>query len=48
MDYYLEKGGMQLNDAVGENCKKVQLLKIKAQVPSIYKQRGVCFIIVPA
>ena len=37
--YYLKRGGMLLNDAVGLNCKRVQQLKIKAQVPSIWVQR---------
>ena len=27
--YHLERGGMQLHDAVGINCKKGELLKIK-------------------
>ena len=32
----MERGGMPLHDAVGLNCKRVQLLKIKAQVSSIW------------
>ena len=34
--YHMERGGMPLHDAVGVNCKKAQLLKIKAQVSSIW------------
>ena len=35
--YHLERGGMPLHDAVGINCiKRAQLLKIKAQVSSIW------------
>ena len=34
--YHMERGGMLLRDAVGINCKRAQLLKIKAQVSSIY------------
>ena len=34
--YHLERGGMPLHDAVGINCKKAQLLKIKVQVSSIW------------
>ena len=34
--YHMEIGGMQLHDAVGINCKRAQLLKIKAQVSSIW------------
>ena len=33
--YQLERCGMPLHDAVGINCKMAQLLKIKAQLPSI-------------
>ena len=33
--YHLERGGMPLNDAVGVNCKRALLLKVKAQVSSI-------------
>ena len=33
--YHMERGGIQLHDAVGINCKRAQLLKIKAQVSSI-------------
>ena len=33
--YDMERGGMPLHDAVGINCKKTQLLKIKAEVLSI-------------
>ena len=32
----MERGGMPLHDAVGMNCKRAQLLKIKAQVSSIW------------
>ena len=32
----MEKGGIPLHDAVGINCKRAQLLKIKAQVSSIW------------
>ena len=35
---------MPLHDAVGINCKKAQLLKIKAQVSSIWA-KGVCLLI---
>ena len=34
--YILERGGMPLHDAVGINCKKGQLLKIRAQVSSTW------------
>ena len=34
--YHMERGGMQLHKAVGINCKKGELLKIKAQVTSIW------------
>ena len=34
--YHIESGGMPLHDAVGINCKKAQLLKIKAQMSSIW------------
>ena len=35
--YHIERGLMPLHDAVGINCKKrAQLLKIKAQVSSIW------------
>ena len=34
--YHMERGGMPLHDVVGINCKKVQLLKIKAQLSSIW------------
>ena len=34
--YHMERGGMPLHDAVGINCKKGELLKIKAQVSSIW------------
>ena len=35
MDHHLEISGMSLHDPVGVNCKRAQLLKIKAQVPDI-------------
>ena len=34
--YHLERGGMPVHDEVGINYKKAQLLKIRAQVSSIY------------
>ena len=34
--YHMERGGMQLHDAVGTNCKNGAMLKIKAQVSSIW------------
>ena len=37
--YHLERGGMPLHDAVGINFKRVQQLKIKAQVSSIRAKR---------
>ena len=33
--YHMERGVMPLHDDVGINCKKGELLKIKAQVSSI-------------
>ena len=36
VDYHLERGGMPLYDDVGVTVKRAQLLKIKAQVPSIW------------
>ena len=42
--YHLERGGMPLHDAVGINCKRAQLLKIKAQVSSIWAKG--CILIV--
>ena len=33
--YHMERGGMPLRDAVGINCKRVQLLKLKAQLSSV-------------
>ena len=47
--YHMERGGMSLHDAVGINCKKAQLLKIKAQLSSIWAKgcilmTVVCFI----
>ena len=41
--YHMERGGMPLHDAVGINCKREQLLKIKAQVSSIWTK--VCILI---
>ena len=35
-DHHLERGGMPFHDAVGINCKKGELLKIKAQISSIW------------
>ena len=32
--YHLEKGGMQLHDAIGVNCKRCTTTDIKAHVPS--------------
>ena len=43
--YHLERGGMPLRDLVGVNCRKAQLLKIKARCP-VYVQRGVCWMFV--
>ena len=34
--YHMGRGGMLLHDAVGKTVKKAQLLKIKAQVLSIW------------
>ena len=34
--YHMERGGMPLYDAVGVNCKRVQLLKINSQLSSIW------------
>ena len=34
--YHIERGGMPLRDAVGITVKGAQLLKIKAQVSSIW------------
>ena len=34
--YHMERGWMPLHDAVGINCKKGALLKIEAQVSSIW------------
>ena len=34
--YHMERGGMPLHDVVGINCKMAQLLKIKAQLSSIW------------
>ena len=34
--YHLERGGMPLHDAVGINSEKGALLKIKAQMSSIW------------
>ena len=47
--YHMERGGMPLHDAVGINVKRAQLLKIKAQVSSIWAKgcilrTCVCFI----
>ena len=47
--YHMERGGMPLHDAVGVTLKRAQLLKIKAQVSSIwakgcYLDDCVCFI----
>ena len=36
ISYHMERGGMSLHDAVGINCKRAQLLKINAQVSSIW------------
>ena len=33
--YHMERGGMPLHDAIEINCKKGQLMKIKAQMSSI-------------
>ena len=43
--YHMERGGMPLHDAFRINCKKGQLLKIKAQVSSIWA-KGCIFMIV--
>ena len=40
--YHLERGGMPLHDAVWINCNKGQLLKIKAQVSSIWAKGDNC------
>ena len=34
--YHMERGGMPLHDAVGITVKRVQLLKIKTQLSSIW------------
>ena len=34
--YHVERGGMPFHDVVGTNCKKAQLLRIKAQLSSIW------------
>ena len=34
--YHMERGGMPLHDAVGITVKRVRLLKIKAQLSSIW------------
>ena len=34
-DYHPERGGTPLHDAVGINCKKGQLLNIKAHISSV-------------
>ena len=34
--YHMERGGMSLHRVVGINCKKGALLKIKAQLSSIW------------
>ena len=39
------KGGMPLHDAVEINCKKEQLLKIKAQMSSIWAKRFLLMIV---
>ena len=36
MDYYLERGGIPLRDAVVINCKKGAATENKAQVPGIW------------
>ena len=43
--YHLERGGMPLHDAVGINCEKGQLLKIKAQVSSIWAKGCILMIV---
>ena len=42
--YHLEKGAMSLHDAVGINCK-AQLLKIKAQMSSIWATGSMLMIV---
>ena len=34
--YHMDRGGMPLHDAVGINCKKGELPKIKTQLSSIW------------
>ena len=33
---HMDRGGMPLHDVVGINCKRAQLLKMKAQLSSIW------------
>ena len=44
--YHMERGGMPLHDAVGVNCKRGLLLKIKVQVPDIWGKGHMCLMIV--
>ena len=41
----LERGGMPLHNAVGINCKKGELLKIMAQVSSIWAKGCILMIV---
>ena len=43
--YHLERGGMPLHDAVGITVKRAQLLKIKAQVSSIWAKGCILMIV---
>ena len=43
--YHMERGGMPIHDAVGINCKKVQLLKIKPHVSSIWAKGCILMIV---
>ena len=43
--FYLERRGMALHDAVGINYKKGELLKIKAQVSSIWAEGCILMIV---
>ena len=43
--YHLERGEMPLHDAVGINCKKGELLKIKVQESSIWAKGCILMIV---
>ena len=44
--YHLERGGIPLHDTVGKTVKSEQLLKINAQILSIWAKGCVCWMIV--